>query len=105
MILVDECGAFITDKTIRFARSRVGKDEAAYVIMHPLQLLSCVEALPMSDVLPGALKENEIPESTFTGVRLVQDAHFPSDLIEYRNKKHEVILRIKGLAVPEVKTL
>jgi hypothetical protein len=102
VILVDNNGAFITERSVRFAKSRMGEAEAAYVIMHPIQFRACVEAIPMINVITKDLKEDEIPPTTFTGVQLVQDGYFPRDLIEYRNAQHEVILQIKNLAVPEV---
>ena len=99
MILVDNCNGMMTESVARFAKSRVG--EAEYVIMHPIQYLACLNAMPMRDILPGTLKEGELPPHTFTGLRLVEDEHFPKDIIDFRNAQHETVLRIKNLGVPE----
>ena len=74
------------------------KIKGDYWILHPIQMEQLLECFPITEI-------SNVPSptqgSTYMGLSIIQDANFPKDMAELRDKDHRILLQIKNLVAIE----
>lgn len=97
MINIDNCGAFLDEKTAAFALGRVG--EATSIVMHPVQIVCAT--LYMNVLSERPRNGSEFDGHSYQGRKIIPDKGLPPTVVEFRNANNQTVCLIKNLACPK----